>query len=165
MGKRLARSGSCEFLHLTGTVLQEIKYFDISVGDVLRGLDSDKRRFEMHCDHATIDPGNGKSVEVPIRLKVAGTIRHRISWDIALLLETERIDGFGWEPWFCNTSGEMCQGWHRHIWNAENQHAFGKVGTDTVFDGATTFEDFVIRASKEMKVRYNKVDYGNPLLF
>ncbi|MDQ6666226.1 MAG: hypothetical protein M3Z23_17750 [Acidobacteriota bacterium] len=146
-------------------IREEVKYFDVSTEEIGWNVESGGR-FETEYEHNTIDPVTGRSIGLILHLKIAGQLGYRLSWDMALFLQDpktqtkrhrqlRRIDGFGFEPWFRGIDGRMCQGWHRHIWNGEDEHADGKRAV-AIFDDGVIFEQFVMRASSDMKILYNK---------
>ncbi len=78
-------------------------------------------------------------------------------------MHNQRIDGIGYHPWFNDVDGNEQAGWHRRVWNARTKHAKGKHTVDG-FDGDLAFDQFLIRALKELRINDNKVE-GDPELF
>lgn len=107
--------------------------------------------------------GHFQVVEFELALNVSGSVQYQISWDLALLLHNKRIDGIGYHPWFNDVDGADQEGWHRHVWDEQKQHAKNKRSVQG-FDGDLSFEEFLIRAFKELRVSYNKVDGDTGLL-
>ena len=52
--------------HLVSGILREGKYFDISVPEIIRAIESEEGQAEIFCDHCTVD--EGVELEVPLRL-------------------------------------------------------------------------------------------------
>ena len=139
------------------------KYFDCSLRDILVEFQRGAARFEVTWPQEIVDEGTGEVVEYDLTLKVSGKLSYPVSWDIAVLLHNTRIDGIGYHPWFNDVDGNEQEGWHRHVWNERAKHAKGKKCVSG-FDGELSFEEFLIRTFKEVRITLNQVD-SDPELF
>jgi hypothetical protein len=148
--------------HLADVIIEEEKYFDISLQEVLR-QHSRNRKFEIATTVEVLDGELGEVVEAYLVLKVSGRLEYFTSWDIALLLHDIRIDGFGFEQSWTDSDG-IHAGWHRHVWNGRLLHAKRKHPVQC-FESANIFQHFVTTAFKEMNIRLSGRDDGNLELF
>jgi hypothetical protein len=149
--------------YLVPQIVAEEKYFDCSVRDILWNFNKARTKFQVTWPHEIVDESTGEVVELNLTLNVSGNLSYPLSWDVALLLHNTRIDGIGYHPWFNDVDGNEQAGWHRHVWNEREQHAKGKKRVSG-FDGELTFEEFLIRAFKALRVSCNKED-SDPELF
>ena len=133
------------------------KYFDRSIRDILRLFDRGANKFQVTWPQEIVDEPTGEVVEYDLTLNISGDLSYPLSWDVAVLLHNTRIDGIGYHPWSNDVEGNEQEGWHRHVWNEKEKHAKGKTRVSG-FDGELSFEEFLIRAFKELRVICSRVD-------
>lgn len=147
-----------ELFHLVPLIVQEDKYFDISMDEISREVQSGSGSAEVKTDHFVVMPGGIQAV-APLRLRVAGAEVPE-SWVVALLMHNTRIDGVDHEDWFESSDGNECEGWHRHVWDHRNKTADDtKCPTDGL-DGCLNLEAFLRRVFDKMRILLNRVDHG-----
>jgi hypothetical protein len=129
----------------------------INLSGVLDPIDKGER-FDRSVRHQTVNETTHITVDVTLRFVVVGHLANFDSWNVSLLVYNRRVDGFGYEQGFRDIQGIPCDGWHRHCWNREKQHAKGKLLMGS-WPLDLTFKDFVVRAFTDMNVCL-KDDYG-----
>ena len=147
-----------ERFYLVPAIIAVEKYFDCSIRDIICAFNAGRGRFDTTWPLEVFDERTGESVELELTLHVSGSPEYQLSWDVAVLLHNERIDGIGYHPWFNDVDGNEQSGWHRHVWDARNKHAKGKRATVGFDEEGLNFEGFLIRAFKELRISYNKVE-------
>ena len=140
-------------------ILEEEKYFDISMAEIVRAIESEEGQVEIFCDHCTIH--EGLEIVVQLRLRIGGSLTEPESWQVALLLHSIRIDGVDHESWYTALDGEEREGWHRHQWNRRESSADRTKCPVEGLEDCPSLEIFLYEVLRKMGIRWNRVDNGN----
>lgn len=150
------------YFFLVPRIVSDTKYFDVSVGEILRALDSAAGKFERTEEHETRDEYNLEQ-HVILRLNINCQSMLPQGWTIALKLHNERIDGIDWESEYTAADGTTQHGWHRHQWSQKEESAkFRKIPSNDL-DNVDGREQFLIRAFSIMRITVSGKDYGDQL--
>jgi hypothetical protein len=144
--------------HLVSGILREGKYFDISVPEIIRAIESEEGQAEIFCDHCTVD--EGVELEVPLRLRIGGSVMEPESWQVALLMHSVRIDGIDDESFYFDADGQEREGWHRHEWDRRENSCEREKRPIAGLDDCPSLEIFLYEVFRQMRIRWNKVDHG-----
>jgi hypothetical protein len=131
-------------------IIREKKFLGVGLNAVLEPINKGGR--DRSIPHRTISETTLIAADVTLRLVVVGQPAHFDSWNVSLLIYNRRIDGFGWEQGFRDIHGTRHSGWHRHFWDEEEQHAYGKVLAIPWSSEMMTMKEFVMHALSEMNV-------------
>ena len=153
---------SSNYFFLVPRIVAEAKYFDVSIAEMLRVLDSAAGTFECTEEHETRDEYNLEQ-HVVLRLNVHCQSTLPQGWTIALKLHNERIDGLDWESEYTAADGSTLHGWHRHQWNQREQSAKRLKMPAGDLDTVDSREQFLIRAFSIMRITVSGRDYGDQL--
>lgn len=123
----------------------------VSLGAVLKMIDEGKR-FDRSVQHRIAIAASDSQTAITLRFVVVGNPEHFDSWNVTLLVHNRRIDGFGWEQGRRGTHGVPFNGWHRHCWDADKQHAEGKLPAPSWPLEIATLREFVARAFNDMNI-------------
>lgn len=144
--------------HLVPGILREDKYFDISMAEIIRSIESEEGQVEIFCEHGTID--DGVEIEVPLRLRIGGSVMEPESWQVALLMHSTRIDGIDNESFYFDADGLEREGWHRHEWNRRHNSCEREKRPIDGLDDCPSLEIFLYEVFRQMRIRWNRVDHG-----
>jgi len=138
------------------------KYFDVSIPEMLRAVSSTSGKFERSEEQLVADE---YGVEHPVLMRLNVNCQSVVpqGWTVALKLHKIRVDGIDWEQDFDAIDGTKGHGWHRHQWNQRKQDAKDSKIPLADFDNVDAREQFLIRALSLLKIKWNKVDYGDQL--
>jgi hypothetical protein len=150
------------YFFLVPQIVEDEKYFDVSVAEIVRSLNSPAGKFDRTEEHATTDE-YGVDYRVVLRLNINCQSKIPEGWAVALKLHKSRIDGIDYESTFTASGGTRGVGWHRHQWNQRQQSAGRTKIATTDFDGVDSREQFVTRAFSVMRIRVSARDYGDQL--
>lgn len=147
-----------ERFYLADRVREEEKYFGISLSEIERQL-TRAGVFEGVCEHDIEDDGEAISLELRFNLCARSKITN--SWTASLKLHGIRIDGVDYESRFTTEDGSLASGWHRHQWDSVAKDAEKKKVLLSGFGkGLTGVSAFVIRVTKELRIRLDRHDHG-----
>ena len=158
-------TGLPERFYLANHIRTEEKFFDVSSAEIGRQLES-AGVFEAVCEHDTED-NDGETVSVELKLNLHTRSRNVNSWSASLKLHGIRIDCIDYENKFTTSDGVLASGWHRHDWDVAGKSAEkNKISLNGFEKDLSGIDHFVIRITKELRVRLNRYDHGNSdLLF
>lgn len=147
---------------LVPQIVADEKYFDVSIPEIVRALNSPNGKFERAEEHITTDEF---AIPQPVILRLNVNCQSKMpeGWTMALKLHNERIDGFDWESEFTAKDGSVQQGWHRHEWNQRTQSAKKTKIPLSDLDTVDSREQFLIRAFGHMRIRWSTTDYGDQM--
>jgi hypothetical protein len=144
-----------DFFHLVDQIRAEVKYFNygrLEVGKVL----ATEGQADLESELTTMSEHG--PVNIPLRLFLK---RRKRYWSVALLLHGMRVDGIDWLHSYPCEDRSQGTGWHRHYWDADAMNADIHVPLPLSFgSGLVHVQDFLIRASKEMRIDWNANDVG-----